>query len=98
MPQLRALVSQTLLEDYPLVLTRVETRYADIVTTTKKMRIGYGVPDVAQLACRFCMRERERWGYTSSTSIVRFESANLPKSMVCVSDPLTPLNKLYLPR
>jgi len=50
MPQLRALVSQTLLEDYPSVLTRVETRYADIVTTANKMRIGYGVPDVAQLA------------------------------------------------
>lgn len=47
------LVSQTLLEDYPLVAARGETSYADIVTTIRRMKIGYSVPDIAQLASRY---------------------------------------------
>jgi hypothetical protein len=47
------LVTQTLLEDYPVVVSSGETSYKDIVTTIKKMKISYGVPDMAQLASKY---------------------------------------------
>ena len=34
---------QTLLEYYPSVITRGETKYTDIIRTIRKMRISYGV-------------------------------------------------------
>lgn len=51
------LVSQTLLEDYPVVVINGETSYADIIATIRKMKIGYSVPDIAQLASKY-LRER----------------------------------------
>ena len=57
------LVARTLFDDYPVVDARGETSCRDIVTTIKKMKISYGVPDIVQLASKI-LHERgiKVWG------------------------------------
>ncbi len=46
------LVAQTLLDDYPVILSRGKTSISEILNTILKMNITYSLPDIAQLASK----------------------------------------------